>query len=100
MIEAQYLPGASLQDSFVPGMGGQHRTPHSNSNAAGFSIFETIAARKKALTVAELASLLNLGKRTVYDMIDSGRLPAIKIGSTVRLDPRTTAQWLRARLTN
>jgi excisionase family DNA binding protein len=63
------------------------------------TLIEIIEARRSAWTVRELAELLNLGKRSVYDWIDAGKLPAIKMGSVTRLDPKTTAAWLRARLT-
>jgi excisionase family DNA binding protein len=61
------------------------------------TIVEEIRASKSALTVPKLATLLSLGKRTVYDHIDSGSLPAYKIGTSLRLDPATTADWLERR---
>jgi excisionase family DNA binding protein len=54
-----------------------------------------IAKMPRALTAAELATLLNLGKTVVYDMAATGRIPSIKIGATVRFDPARTAAWLR-----
>jgi excisionase family DNA binding protein len=61
------------------------------------TIVEQIRESKSALTVPELATILSLGKRTVYDQIDSGSLRAYKIGTSLRLDPATTADWLERR---
>lgn len=59
------------------------------------SIVTTIRQSTKALTVSQLSDLLSVGRRTLYDAIDSGRLPAYRFGSNVRLDPQTTADWLQ-----
>jgi excisionase family DNA binding protein len=37
--------------------------------------------------VDDVASFLNLAKKTVYAMSSAGRIPAIKIGSVLRFDP-------------
>jgi excisionase family DNA binding protein len=59
------------------------------------SLADTIGARRKALSINEFADLLSLAPTTVYEMAKSGRLPCFRIGSTIRLDPKTTADWLR-----
>ena len=63
-------------------------------------IVEQIAARKKALRIPELADMLGMSKRGLYAMVKDGRLPAIKIGDTVVLDPKTTAAWVQKRITS
>jgi excisionase family DNA binding protein len=60
------------------------------------SIADTLAARKKALEVSELAEMLGLAPTTLYDMVRNGRIPSIRIGASIRLDPKITADWLRA----
>ena len=60
-------------------------------------IIETIRTSPKALTVPALASLLDVGRRTIYEHIERGRLKAYRIGTAVRLDPQVTADWLEAR---
>jgi excisionase family DNA binding protein len=63
------------------------------------SLVEIVEARRTALTVPELAKMLSLSKVSLYELVKTGRLPAMKIGGSIRLDPKTTAAWLRGRLT-
>jgi excisionase family DNA binding protein len=37
-------------------------------------------SESEILTIGEVAKLLRIGRRSVYDMSRAGRLPAIKIG--------------------
>jgi excisionase family DNA binding protein len=48
-----------------------------------------------ALTAAELATLLALSRITVFKLAKAGRIPCFRIGSCVRFDPRSVANWLR-----
>jgi excisionase family DNA binding protein len=64
-------------------------------NACG--IIEQIRERETAFSVLEVAKLLNISSRCIYDHITEGRLPSMRIGSTVRLDPSQVADWLTAR---
>jgi excisionase family DNA binding protein len=59
------------------------------------TLLEHIEALKSALTVDQLAGLLGVSKKTVYKAIKTNSLPAIKVGSSIRLDPEATAKWLR-----
>ena len=52
-----------------------------------------------AITVAQLATILQCSKRQVYNLIEDKRLPALKIGTMIRLDPGTVAHWIRGRMT-
>jgi excisionase family DNA binding protein len=61
------------------------------------TLIETIAKRETAFTVPEIAKLLHLSPRCVYEHVSEGRLPCIKIGTTIRLDPKVTAAWLSGR---
>jgi excisionase family DNA binding protein len=56
-----------------------------------------LETRKSFLKVKELATLLSLSTAQIYVMVDSARVPFIRIGSTVRFCPRTVASWLRER---
>jgi excisionase family DNA binding protein len=58
---------------------------------------DQIEAMKQALTVEQLAALLQCSKKTLYKMIHRGTLPHFRVGTMVRLDPEVTAQWLRSR---
>lgn len=50
----------------------------------------------KPLKVSELAELLNISKRVLYKLVDRGTLAAYRIGSSVRLEPNKTADWLES----
>ena len=59
----------------------------------------TIARKKTFMTCDELADLLCCDKSLIYKQVKSGRLPAIKIASMIRLDPSVVAAWLQDRTT-
>ncbi|MFI5109736.1 MAG: helix-turn-helix domain-containing protein [Terriglobales bacterium] len=51
-----------------------------------------------ALTVGDVAELLNISERQVYKLAASNRIPSFKIGGSVRFDPSAFAGWLRQRM--
>ena len=61
------------------------------------SLITRLSREKNPLTVAELANLLRVSKRSIYYSIQNDGLPVIRIGSTMRIDPVHAAKWLRAR---
>jgi excisionase family DNA binding protein len=58
---------------------------------------DQIAAMRQALTVEQLAELLQCSKKALYKMVSKGTLPSFRVGTMVRFDPMVTAQWLRSR---
>ncbi|HUO14342.1 MAG TPA: helix-turn-helix domain-containing protein [Verrucomicrobiae bacterium] len=63
------------------------------------SIIEMIETKESALTVEELATTVSVSPKTLYKAIKSGRLPAYRLGGSIRLDPHDVAEWLRCRRT-
>jgi excisionase family DNA binding protein len=61
------------------------------------SIVEQIASMRSAFSLHVFADKTGIDYNTAYDMYRDGRLPGMKIGSSIRLDPKTIAEWLRAR---
>ncbi len=61
------------------------------------SLIERLSQTDRALTAAELAALLNVDKLTVYRAVKRGRLPAFRIFSCLRFDPRAVVEWLNER---
>lgn len=61
-----------------------------------FEIFET---KENALTVGEVAPVVGQSPKTLYKAISTGRLPAYRLGGSIRLDPYDVAEWLRNRRT-
>lgn len=49
-----------------------------------------------ALTVAEVAAALNLGRNTVYDLIRTGDLPAIRVGRAIRIPQAALTAWINS----
>jgi excisionase family DNA binding protein len=49
------------------------------------------------MTTGELAAVLGVSRRSIFDMAKAGRIPSFRVGSSVRFDPHLVAKWLRAR---
>ena len=58
------------------------------------NLIESLRRRKTMLSVADLAEMLQMGRRTIYSGIKAGRIPSVRICGTVRIDPVQAAQWL------
>jgi excisionase family DNA binding protein len=59
------------------------------------SLADRIERMGRALTADELAEMLTVSRITVFKLAKAGRIPAFRIGTCVRFDPRTVATWLR-----
>jgi excisionase family DNA binding protein len=71
-----------------------------NSNSeTPLDVMRVLRARKAAWRIPELAELLNLGRRTLYDEVESGRLPAMRFGAAIRINPLDAVIWVEARTT-
>ena len=46
----------------------------------------------RGMTTTELAALLKISRRSLYDMAKAGRIPSFSVGSHVRFDPHTVAE--------
>lgn len=51
------------------------------------------------LTVREVASMLRLSNMTVYRLINSGELPAVRVGKSFRLRDEDVNRYLAERYT-
>jgi excisionase family DNA binding protein len=60
-------------------------------------IIDTVENWGRLLLVEELAGLTSISPKTLYRYIKLRKLPAIRIGGCIRLNPKTTADWLRSR---
>jgi excisionase family DNA binding protein len=47
----------------------------------------TVLARKNLLKIKQVAELLQISVHTAYKWAEPGRLPAVKIGYSLRFDP-------------
>lgn len=51
----------------------------------------------RMMEVDELAELTSVSPKTIYRMIQRRKLPALRIGGSIRLNPKEVAEWLRSR---
>jgi excisionase family DNA binding protein len=47
------------------------------------------------LTVAEVAAAMRVSKMTVYRLVHSGELPAVRVGRSFRVERRAVDEYLR-----
>ena len=58
---------------------------------------ELIEFWPQPLTVEELAAFTGISEETLYRQVRARKLPSIRIGSSIRLEQRATAEWFRSR---
>jgi excisionase family DNA binding protein len=49
----------------------------------------------KLMTLSQLAEYLQLGKSTVYKMVQKGEIPGIKIANQWRFDKKEIEKWVK-----
>jgi excisionase family DNA binding protein len=72
--------------------------PHSSEILARMTLVEQLRARKKALTVEELADLLGIAVRTLYKEVEDGHVPFFRVRTSIRFDAHQVAEWLEAKM--
>ena len=60
-------------------------------------MLEELKTRRKAMTVKEVADILNLSEREIYKLAASNQIPHFRVGSSVRFDPASVLAWVEAR---
>lgn len=58
---------------------------------------EQIEKIGRALTADDLARFLSISKVAIYKYAAEGTIPSFRIGVSLRFDPQSVANWLRAR---
>ena len=53
------------------------------------------AGGSQFLTVAEVAALMRVSKMTVYRLVHSGELPAVRVGRSFRVPEQAVHDYLR-----
>src|ERR1700746_2817910 len=59
------------------------------------TLIEILESREEALDVHEVAELLKVSERQIYELAASGKLPSFRSGKIIRFDPQDVADWLR-----
>jgi excisionase family DNA binding protein len=64
-------------------------------NTSTESLADVIEKTGRALTANELADILAVSRITIFKQAKAGRIPSFRIGTCVRFDPHSVAEWLR-----
>ena len=59
------------------------------------TLIEQIERTGHALTADDLAKLLSMSRITIFKHAKAKRIPSFRIGTCVRFDPKSVAEWLR-----
>ncbi len=65
---------------------------HRDSNAG-----DALLGLKPLLTISGLADVLGISEKTARRLIWAGRIPCVRIGRVVRLDPADVSRFVAAR---
>ncbi|MCB9073728.1 MAG: helix-turn-helix domain-containing protein [Bdellovibrionaceae bacterium] len=49
------------------------------------------------LTVKDVAQMLGVSPKTVYEWVKLNRIPAVRLGRALRFDKQKIAEWLRTK---
>jgi excisionase family DNA binding protein len=81
-----------VTDALNPARRNQHRAEEDNFMTATET---TPLSDVRFLTVAEVASIMRVSKMTVYRLVHSGELEAIRVGRSFRVPEQAVNQYLR-----
>lgn len=56
---------------------------------------DTEGLQTRFLTVAEVAGIMRVSKMTVYRLVQSGALPAVRVGRSYRVPEQAVRQYLQ-----
>lgn len=73
-----------------------NRGAHERSESAGVHPVDPELAEVQFLTVAEVAAVMRVSKMTVYRMVHSGELHAVRVGRSFRVPEKVVHDYLRA----
>ena len=55
----------------------------------------TLVTQRRYLTVPETATQLRVSPKTIYRLVDNAQLPALRVGSQLRIDVEQLESWLQ-----
>jgi excisionase family DNA binding protein len=77
------------------GLPPKSKHPGDDETAPGISTQEEAAGLPPVLTVHELAALLRVDRKTVYNLISGGDIPGVRrLGKTIRISRDAVLRWL------
>jgi excisionase family DNA binding protein len=72
------------------------RGPSQPAESSAVRPADPALAEVKFLTVAEVAAVMRVSKMTVYRMVHSGDLPAVRVGRSFRVREKAVHEYLRS----
>lgn len=60
-----------------------------------FDLIQHIERKRGTWSVKGLAEIMGVSDKQLYGLVSQGRIPAIRIGGSIKFNPATTANWLR-----
>jgi excisionase family DNA binding protein len=67
---------------------------HFDNPGKPLNVIERIAQSPHALSVEQLAAILNVSRKSIYKLISHGRLPCFRLGGLIRFSPHHVAAYL------
>lgn len=55
---------------------------------------KTMLDNKKTYTVAEIASMLGIGRTSAYNLVKENHFKVVKIGASIRISKKSFDDWL------
>ncbi len=59
------------------------------------TLADSVEQTGHALTADDVAKLLSVSRITIFKQAKANRIPSFRIGTCVRFDPKSIADWLR-----
>jgi excisionase family DNA binding protein len=69
-------------------------SPSPRTSATSPGHLQVAEPETPVMTVDEVAALLRLNRKTIYDAVREGSLPALRLGRTIRLSRGEVLRWL------
>ena len=86
---------SSLERARVPSGGEAGERAHQKVRCEMGSNLSGDISEVKFLTIAEVASVMRVSKMTVYRLVHSGELPAVRVGRSFRVSEEDVNEYLR-----
>jgi excisionase family DNA binding protein len=100
-VRVPYVGGEAEAQTRVEGVGEDMSTfakrgASEPADPAGVHPVDPMLADVRFLTVAEVAVVMRVSKMTVYRLVHSADLPAVRVGRSFRVPARAVHDYLRA----
>lgn len=66
-----------------------------NTSSYSLEVSQSNPSLPRFLKVAEVAALLRCKRRTIYDMVEQGRIPHRKVGGRLLFDADEIIEWTK-----